>query len=654
MKKNIIFSLGALAILPLFVACKPSTPDDSTISKNHTHEYGEVNYVYGSDMLTLTASKACTIEGCSDTVSETVNVAKIVIKDATCTEDGEVTYTSDNFTKDGFEVQTKNDTIKVLGHDLVHHDKINATCEADGSLEYDTCSRCDYTTYSDSTKLDKLGHNYQIAYTWNDEEKTCTATKVCLNDSHDILTEKVTAFEQVKRAARCDREGQSNLIATFSNEAFETQEKTIALPKTEHHLITEEGYEATCEHVGMTDYTYCDICGEVFQSLQMIDKAPHNYVRAGAKEATCTENGQTGDLECTYCHDVKEHSKTIYATGHTEVKDEYIAGDCLNPYDFYGRIHCSTCGEILSEGEKRETSVYDEQTSTFISGSESLRTETADYPSMLHKHLVYDYSVEATCTEEGHTRGIHCEDCSKVLAESTVIPALGHNIVVKSAKEPTCEKEGTEIRICSRCGLSERVTLPVVDHSYDENDICIWCHNSKQYLTREYNCCLTSGLHKSEFPTIHDYDFDNYQIVVGYAYASLDNSKVIFTFSKQNDSYINRTKTWFFEACASGAIDSTKCTNNTQLKDGEIGIVTVHLKNGETLTKTVTQNDTWTTPDDENVWKAEFDISTNDIDSIDYETNIYVNSTSTDTTIMPVGTIEGYYTLKYTNVTFYF
>lgn len=46
---------------------------------------------------------------------------------------------------------------KPLGHDLIHHEKQDANCTSSGYKEYDTCSRCDYTTF---TEISPLGHDW--------------------------------------------------------------------------------------------------------------------------------------------------------------------------------------------------------------------------------------------------------------------------------------------------------------------------------------------------------------------------------------------------------------------------------------------------------------------------------------------------------------
>lgn len=49
--------------------------------------------------------------------------------------------------------------IEALGHDIINHEALQATCENIGHYAYQTCSRCDYTTYEE---IPALGHDYYI------------------------------------------------------------------------------------------------------------------------------------------------------------------------------------------------------------------------------------------------------------------------------------------------------------------------------------------------------------------------------------------------------------------------------------------------------------------------------------------------------------
>lgn len=69
-----------------------------------------------------------------------------------------------------------------LGHDLVYHEKVEANCTTSGHNAYDTCSRCDYTTFKE---IPALGHDWLYDDTYHvnicDRCNTCDGIKYVLN-----------------------------------------------------------------------------------------------------------------------------------------------------------------------------------------------------------------------------------------------------------------------------------------------------------------------------------------------------------------------------------------------------------------------------------------------------------------------------------------
>ena len=59
----------------------------------------------------------------------------------------------------------------VCNHDLVHHDGKDPTCTETGYKSYDTCTRCDYTTYEE---IPALGHKESSVVIENNILPTCT------------------------------------------------------------------------------------------------------------------------------------------------------------------------------------------------------------------------------------------------------------------------------------------------------------------------------------------------------------------------------------------------------------------------------------------------------------------------------------------------
>ena len=96
----------------------------------------------------------------------------IIDVEATCTQNG-------SKHKECTVCHEKLDTevIESLGHDLVHHEKEDPTCTKKGHKAYDTCTRCDYTTYEE---IPELGHIY--------EDGICTRCGLELTTS-DLLYE---------------------------------------------------------------------------------------------------------------------------------------------------------------------------------------------------------------------------------------------------------------------------------------------------------------------------------------------------------------------------------------------------------------------------------------------------------------------------------
>ncbi len=73
----------------------------------------------------------------------------------------------------------------------------------------------------------------------------------------------------------------------------------------------------------------------------------------------------------------------------------------------------------------------------------------------------------ATCTEAGYTERVVCAICGKVISESTVTPATGHNMVAGTPVAPTCTAEGYTVYTCANgCGTTEKKDIvPAKGHN---------------------------------------------------------------------------------------------------------------------------------------------------------------------------------------------
>ena len=92
--------------------------------------------------------------------------------------------------------------VNALGHDLKHHAAKAATCTEAGWEAYDTCSRCDYTTYKE---IPATGHHHNAVVT----APTCTAkgytthTCACGDSYVDSYTDALGHSYANGRCTRC-------------------------------------------------------------------------------------------------------------------------------------------------------------------------------------------------------------------------------------------------------------------------------------------------------------------------------------------------------------------------------------------------------------------------------------------------------------------
>ena len=107
-----------------------------------------------------------------------------------------------------------------LNHDKIHHDGQAATCVEKGWKEYDTCSRCDYTTYE---VIKPLGHD-KVQH----EAKAETCTEI--------------GWESYETCSRCD-------YTTY-----------VEIADLGHDITHYEGKAATCTEDGFEPYEACSRC----------------------------------------------------------------------------------------------------------------------------------------------------------------------------------------------------------------------------------------------------------------------------------------------------------------------------------------------------------------------------------------------------------
>lgn len=192
-------------------------------------------------------------------------------------------------------------------HDLVQHAAKAPTCTKPGWNAYDTCSRCDYTTYVELPAQHDLKQHAAKA-------PTCT--------------EK--GWDAYDTCSRCD-------YTTYAE-----------LPALNHALVQHEAKAPTCTGIGWNAYDTCSRLGCNYTTYQEIPALKHDLVHHDAQAATCTEIGWDAYDTCSRC----DHTTyaELPALNHALVHHEAKAPTCTeigwDAYETCSRCNYTTYAEL--------------------------------------------------------------------------------------------------------------------------------------------------------------------------------------------------------------------------------------------------------------------------------------------------------------------
>lgn len=359
----------------------------------------------------------------------------VIVKEATCTEEGLRTQTCANCGDVKKEVLPKVDHTWNEGEVSKQ-----PTCTEDGIKTF-TCTVCGDTKTEVITATGHAWSDWEVktpatCETEGQEERHCTNEgctevefKVIPALGHDLK-------EEIVKEPTCGETGLKNVTCS----RCDYKEENVEIPATGEHKFGEwiVTKEPSCGNAGEETRT-CDVCGHT-ETRPIAPVEEHKWDEGiVTKEATCTAEG-IKTFTCTVCGDTK--TEVIPALGHDwsdwEVKD-------------------STCGQ---EGEKTR---HCQRT-----GCTATETEKIP-PSENHNWNDGVVTKEATCTEQGEVT-YTCNDCGHTKVEKT--PALGHDLKEVILKQPTCSESGLKAMVCQRPGCDHKeneVSIPATgEHHWDE------------------------------------------------------------------------------------------------------------------------------------------------------------------------------------------
>lgn len=320
------------------------------------------------------------------TETQTVAAEASIDKEATCEEDGSVTYTF-TFTGDIFSNHTDTETIAALGHDWgdvtytwaddnssctasatcsrdASHTKsyeanvtdttlVEADCENGGSIRYTaTFDNNDIGAeeqYRD-VRVEALGHDYgEPSYEWFELDGVwfCRATRVCSRDADHIDEEMVESEETVITDVSCESNGEYRYTATFTNSAFTTQTTTRTVQAT-GHLWDDPTYE---------EGTDPDMNRTMTARISCLYDDTHGYTEVSTAvvetTATCDQPGET-TYTFNFDNDLFETqvvTEPAEALGHDYGPVTYEWTEDGEGWICTATATCSRCGETNTESQ---------------------------------------------------------------------------------------------------------------------------------------------------------------------------------------------------------------------------------------------------------------------------------------------------------------
>ena len=318
-------------------------------------------------------------------------------------------------------------------HDRVHHEAKAATCTEKGWKAYDTCSRCNYTTYVELPA--QHAFVYHQAKPATCKEIGWDAYRTCKNcdytDYQEIPTLNHDLKQHVIKAPTCTEIG-SAYVTCWRCDYFTYQE----IPALNHDLKQYAAKAPTCTEKGWNAYEACSRCD--YTTRKELPALNHALVQHDAQAPTCTEKGWAYETcsrsGCNYIT-----RKELPVLNHNLVQHAAKAPTCTekgwDAYETCSRFGCNY-------------------------------TTYQEIPALNHALVNHDAKAP-TCTEKGWNA---YETCSRLGCNYTTyqeIPALKHDLVQHDAQAATCTEKGWDAYdTCSRCDHTTYAELPALNHDY--------------------------------------------------------------------------------------------------------------------------------------------------------------------------------------------
>ena len=270
------------------------------------------------------------IVSCTTAHTHTTMGELIVVKEATCTEEGigHILCAECGDILNTISIPLTNE------HSEAVIPAVESTCKNTGLTEGKKCSACDKILLAQQETPLKA-HTEEIIPA---VESTCTSTGLSEGKKCSVCGDILIAQQETPVVAHT----YDDKYDETCNECGFVRDAECAHRETE----TIKGYDSTCTSTGLTDGSKCKKCGEIILSQTVISVKAHTEVIEEAIDPTCTVMGLSEGKHCSVCKTVIVAQEVIDAKGHTEVIDKAVAPTCSETGLTQGK-HCSICGEVL-------------------------------------------------------------------------------------------------------------------------------------------------------------------------------------------------------------------------------------------------------------------------------------------------------------------
>ena len=118
-------------------------------------------------------------------------------------------------------------------------------------------------------------------------------------------------------------------------------------------------------------------------------------------------------------------------------------------------------------------------------------------------HFTLLDSVKAGCKTLGYDRYL-CTACGKI-EKRDYVDSLGHVWQSVKIREATCEADGKQLELCSRCGEMKETATPKGEHKFETHSVAATCTNPG-YTVRECSICGERHIEDITATLAHKYE----------------------------------------------------------------------------------------------------------------------------------------------------